>query len=240
LPTFLSITDEPRLRAFGDVQMETRQADDEGVPTRSVILVERGVLKTLLTTRVPVEGLRRSTGSRRGHGPQVSNLVFTVDSGLSRDALRRELLRAAAARGLAYGVVVRRVASSEGAMFANPFAFLSRFAAGDEGESVLATAAFRVYPDGREEPIRAPLISGLTAAAFRDIMAASAERRASTLTVNASRPFVRTGRQAFSPVQSEDVATFVVPDVLFEELVIEPPSGEPPRLPIPRPPRDPD
>jgi hypothetical protein len=89
--------------------------DDEGVRTRETRLIERGVLKTLLTTRVPVTGLPKSTGSSRGGGPAVTNLFVTTDSGLTDAQLRKRALTLAADQGTAgYAIVIRRIGRGGG------------------------------------------------------------------------------------------------------------------------------
>lgn len=232
LPRFLSVADDATLLAVDGVALESRRFDDDGVPTRAVTIVDRGVLKTLLTTRVPVGALRRSTGSRRGERPQVSNFVITADSGFTDAALRQRLLQLAAERGHGYGIVVRRLANPWSAVFRDPFMFLRSFGGpGGGNTTLLATTAFRLYPDGREVPVRNASVSDVTLGAFRDIVAASRTRTVHTTPVQGSSPIFR-GRGPFSIRQVEEAATYVAPSVLFEELSVRPREGQTPRLPV--------
>src|SRR5256886_1920559 len=170
LPTFLSAVDNPTLTSFEGHFIGGYHVDDDAVPARETRLVDHGILKTLLSTRVPVRGIAHSSGNRWGAGPVVSNLVVTVDSGLSDQALRAELSKRAAARGRGYAIVVRRLANA------------ASLAMGDMDDddsdtpALRAAVAVKLFPDGHEEPIRNASVSGLTAASFKSIVAASQSR----------------------------------------------------------------
>jgi predicted Zn-dependent protease len=240
LPTFLSVTDNPTVRTFEGQPLGGYVVDDEGVRARETKVVERGILRTLLTTRVPLPGMPRSTGNRRGSDAAVSNLFVTADSGLTTEQLRRQLLALAAARGAPYAVVVRRIADPS-AMAADPMAFFEAMAgAMGEGPSFGAAVAVKVFPDGREEPVRGGRIAELTTASFRDIVAASRARTVGTLPAAAGF----TGRLAFAMMRPGMsfasgpgyTASYVVPSLLFEEVTLEPGGGAGRRPPLLAPP----
>ena len=118
LPEFLSVSDNPLVSDYKSAKLlGAGKVDDDAVQTRETKLVEHGVLKTLLSTRVPVRSIPHSTGSRRGWGPAPSNLFVISEKSLTDDELRTELLRRAKDRGLDYGVVVRRVGGGAAASF---------------------------------------------------------------------------------------------------------------------------
>jgi len=171
LPEFLGVSDQPLLRELGGSPLLGGQpVDDDGVIPREVRLVEKGILKTLLTTRIPVRGLRTSTGSRRGAGPAPSNLVVTTASPLPAAELRRLLLERARARGLDHAIVVRRVGAGGAG---GPLARLaSRMAATALPGSNAMAEVLRLHLDGREEPLRGVELAELTAASFREVVAA--------------------------------------------------------------------
>ena len=80
LPDFLSVSDNPLRSDYqGTRLLGASKIDDDAVETRETILVEHGVLKTLLSTRTPVRAVLHSTGSRRGWGPSPSNLFVTSE-----------------------------------------------------------------------------------------------------------------------------------------------------------------
>jgi len=247
LPTFLSVTDNPTVRTFEGQPLDGYLVDDDGVRGRETKVVDRGVLRTLLTSRIPIRGVRRSTGNRRGGGPVVSNLFISADSGLSAEQLRRRLLALAAARGLPYAVVVRRVGGAGDLEADDPIAMMTAMASrmNDEPEFG-ATLAFKVFPDGHEEQIRNASISGLSLAAFRDIVAASNTRTVGRVEIQgefAGGMFAfgfAPGDRATYHGEVGEASSFVVPSLLFEEASLKPPSGDRMRPPLLAPPWAPE
>jgi predicted Zn-dependent protease len=67
LPSFMSVRNNPSQTFFNGVALlGTSSVDDDGVKTRETVLIDHGILKNLLASRVPVSGILQSTGSRRG------------------------------------------------------------------------------------------------------------------------------------------------------------------------------
>lgn len=225
LPTFLSAVDNPTLTSFEGHFIGGYHVDDDAVPARETRLVDHGILKTLLSTRVPVRGIAHSSGNRWGAGPVVSNLVVTVDSGASDQALRADLLKRAAARGRGYAIVVRRLNATIGDM-------------GDDDSdtpALHAAVAVKLFPDGHEEPIRNASVSGLTAASFKSIVAASQSRTVYT------SPFHSVGGMNLQMASAGlgYAASYVMPSLLFEDVTVKGPSGDLPKPPLSSPPFSP-
>lgn len=198
LPRFLHIRNDPTLNRHGRHRLHGGyRVDDEGVPAAATTLVERGRLRTLLTTRNPVEGIPASAGSRRGIVPAPSNLVVSADAGLSGDELRAELSALVHERGNEFGIVVERLSGST------------------------ATRAAKVYPDGREVPIRRAELSAFAVSTFRDIVAVSATSSVHTLRFANSRASIH-----------DTIGSVVLPDLLFEEVTLRKPLGNSPRPPV--------
>jgi hypothetical protein len=230
LPAGFDVVDAPTRAVYGGARLiGGYRVDDEGVLAREVLLVEQGVLKALLATRTPVRGVTASTGHRTGAGPMPSNLVVTARNGLGDAALRAELLRVVRERGNEYGIIVRRLA--------NPALRLSRgAAAGMEGfrdrPAGAAIVAVKVFPDGREELVRNAAVAGLTAAAFKDILAASAAAPVHTTIMSLqggggfSLAFLRQALEG-----SNAVVSLAVPSLLFEDVTLRAVSREAPRPP---------
>lgn len=218
LPRSLSVTDDPTLIAYEDHPVAGFRVDDDGVLAHRTALVNHGMLRTLLVTRVPVRGMLRSTGNRRGGGVAFGTLVVSADSGLSTAALRARLLDLAEARGLGYGILVRRIAESPALQFDPVAALAAMSGSASSGPVFAATEAVKLFPDGREEPIRSADVGGITAQTFREIVAVSAAHGVYTTT-------------AFG-----GPSTYAVPSLLFEEAIVRPPRGEAPRLPVLSPP----
>jgi len=228
LPDFLSVTDNPRLSDYKGVRLlGASQIDDDSVKTRETILVEHGVLKTLLATRVPVRSIAQSTGSRRGWGPAPSNLFVTSEKSLSTEELRQELLRRAKARGLDYGIVVRRVGGGAAASFMK-MAFRMAQQAGQGSDSL--AEVYKLYPDGREELVQGVEIAEMSPATFKDIVAAG-----DTPIVFTDEFIPRIGALfSLGAAASSDVpvVSCVVPSMLFDEVSLAKSRGPFPNPPV--------
>ena len=212
--------------------------DDEGVRTRETKLVEHGILRTLLTTRVPVRGIPRSTGSRRGAGADVTNVFVSSDSGLTDAQLRRRLLAVAAGRGSPYAIVVRRLGGGGTGSGSGLRALVAAMRISGMGGAFPLADAVKLFPDGHEEPIRGATLSGLSTASFKEIVAASRSRAVVTLPSRGRFPgsmsFAFGGgtsmRRGFLFGFHSPTATYVMPSLLFEEAAVRRPSedGAPP------------
>ncbi len=145
LPRFLGVANDPHADRHGEVPLlGGYRIDNEGVPARRTELVQNGLLKTLLPTRSPVQGIPRSTGSRRGSGPAPSNPFVQPRDGLDRAEMKQELLDLARERDLEFTISVRRL-GSPGARLSGRRG-LSSSASGSESE-IEAVVAYRVFPD---------------------------------------------------------------------------------------------
>lgn len=238
LPRFLSVTDSPSLRSYAGHYVGGFRVDDDGVPTSSTVVVSHGVLKTLLSTRVPSEATQKSTGNNRGGEAVVSTLVVTADSGLSAAAMKAKLMSLVAQRGGAYGIVVRGISDGTSSMADNPLAFMASMAREMSGSPAFSVSdAVRVYPDGHEEPIRGADLEDLTTATFRDVVAASDSATVYTASTPAGGglPFELPAFLDFA-VGSRYQSTYVVPALLFEDLSLTPHAGETPKPPVISPP----
>lgn len=231
LPRFLNVRDDPSVD--GDGFLGGYPVDDDGVEARSKALVERGILRSLLTSRNPIPGIGRSTGNRRGPGPAPSNLIVASDSGMNREELHAEFMLLVEERGGDYGIVVRRMATPGAG--GDPASAMNLLRSGPRAGPALGSTslAYKVFPDGREELIPKAELVAVTEAAFRDIVAVS-----DTSTVH-SFPHSPAGglvpsflAGAFSAFGLGDVVSVSIPDLLFEELSLRKPSGNVPHLPV--------
>ncbi|HEY2375588.1 MAG TPA: metallopeptidase TldD-related protein [Gemmatimonadaceae bacterium] len=240
LPNSMTVVDDPTLTTQDGVPLlGTYRVDNDGVPARRTVLIERGIVKQVLTTRVPVRGFLESTGNRRGDGAAPSNIVVTTTNGVSDAELKNRLVTMVKDRGLDYGLIVRELGS--GAVNRDdPSAMMSELRGRGAGRLVLL--AYRVYPDGREELVRGARLLGVSAESFKDIVAVSGR------TTVLHRPTIAMGAFPFSPPmemleslgdlagESLPLASYVVPSLLFEDVSLERSSGEQPRPPLSPPP----
>jgi len=238
LPRFLSVSDDPSLRVWQGRYVGGFRVDDDGVPTHGTLLVEHGVLRTLLMTRTPIRGIARSSGNRWGAGPVISTLIVSTDSGLSDGALRQRLLDLAAARGVPYGVIVSRLGDGGATGADDPVAMMAAMAdAADGAPQLTAAVAVRIYPDGREEPIRGAELVGLTGTSLKGIVAASQLQSCSSDPVDAGGVMaIEMPFGMLLGLEGEYESSYVVPAVLLDDVSIRRRPGGSSRPPLVRPP----
>lgn len=229
LPDFVDLLDDPRLRDYQGAKLAgSYSIDDDAVPGRETKLVEKGILKTLLVSRVPVRSIARSTGSRRGPGAAPSNLIFQAGKTSTNDELRQELLRRAKGRGLDYAILVRRVGGDGLNGIMRAAAMMASSPQGAPPNALLE--AYKIFPDGRQEAVRGMELNELTTASFRDVLAAGDKP------VVYHAPFVPKFNSIFSMGMAGTfdlpVVSFVVPSLLFEEVTMTRANG-----PFPAPPK---
>ncbi len=228
LPEFLNVSDNPLVPDYkGARLLGASKIDDDAVKTRETKLVEHGVLKTLLSTRVPVRSIPHSTGSRRGWGPAPGNLFVTSEKSLTQDELRKELLRRVKDRGLDYGVIVRRVGGGAAASFMKMAARMAQ--QGGQGSDSLAEV-YKLYPDGHEELVQGVELSEMTPGTFKDIVAVG---DAPVVYTDEFIPRVGAlfagGASASSDVP---IVSCIVPSMLFEEVSLAKSQGPFPNPPV--------
>ena len=66
LPKFLSVADDPTKSELAGVKLAgSYDYDNEGVPARRVEVIQDGILKNFLTSRMPIKGFEQSNGHGR-------------------------------------------------------------------------------------------------------------------------------------------------------------------------------
>jgi TldD protein len=168
LPKFLSVADDPTLASFEGHPLSGHYLyDDEGQPARKVELVDDGVLKTFLMSRLPVASFGQSNGHGRAETGKMptgrqGNLIVTSTKTVS-DAQLREMLKAEAKKqGKAYGLYFEDISSG--------FAVTTRRS--PQAFQVIPLVVYRVYVDGRpDELVRGVSIVGTPQAALSRIVA---------------------------------------------------------------------
>ena len=168
LPDFLSVYSDPGLKQIGGMDlMGYYPFDDEGVKARRVTVVNKGILKSFLMSRAPIEGFDRSNGhGRRQQGFAVvarqSNLIVEAAQTVPREELKKKLIDEINASHKPYGLFFDDI---EGG-----FTFTQRDV--PNAFNVRPTVVYRVYPDGRDELVRGVDLIGTPLIAFSKIVAA--------------------------------------------------------------------
>jgi len=170
LPTFISVHDDPTLTRINDTDLNGHYThDDEGVEAQRVAIVEKGFLRSFLTSRSPIEGFSTSNGHGRrqlGHAvvARQGNLIVTAHRTVSRDRLRQRLLQE-----------IRRHDSDHGFIFediSGGFTFTGRVT--PNAFAVQPITVYRVWADGRpDELVRGVDLIGTPLTTFQQVLAAS-------------------------------------------------------------------
>ena len=168
LPTFLSVSDDPTLAKFGKTWLSgTYEYDDEGEKARRVDLIQDGVLKTFLMSRLPIANFSETNGHGRaetGHIPtgRQGNLIVTSTKSVPESELRKQLIEEAKKQGKPFGLYFEDISSG--------FAVTTR--SSPQAFSVVPLVVWRVYVDGRpDELVRGVSIVGTPQAALSRILA---------------------------------------------------------------------
>ncbi len=168
LPSFLSVVDDPTVAKFGNIWLSgTYEYDDEGQKARRVDLIQDGVLKTFLMSRLPIASFSASNGHGRaqtGHMPtgRQGNLIVTSTKSEPETELRKQLLEEAKKQGKPFGLYFEDISSG--------FAVTTR--SSPQAFQVIPLVVWRVYVDGRpDELVRGVSIVGTPLAAMKRILA---------------------------------------------------------------------
>jgi TldD protein len=170
LPPFLSVADDPTVTTFGNTWLSGSYTyDDEGEKARRVDLIQNGVLKTFLMSRLPIASFAASNGHGRAQTGRMptgrqGNLIVTSTKTEPEADLRRQLVEEAKKQGKPYGLFFEDISSG--------FAVTTRSA--PQAFQVIPLVVYRVYVDGRpDELVRGVSIVGTPLAAMKRILATS-------------------------------------------------------------------
>jgi predicted Zn-dependent protease len=170
LPDFLSVIFDPTRKQFGDVMLNGYYLyDDEGVKARPVTVVDKGILKTFLMSRSPIQGFSNSNGhGRKSPGNEIvsrqSNLIVESTKQVSDADLRKMLIDEVKRQNKPYGLYFDEVSSG----------YTTTGRRGLQAFTVVPLVVYRVYPDGRpDELVRGVDIVGTPLASFAKIVATS-------------------------------------------------------------------
>jgi TldD protein len=168
LPKFLSVADDPTVAKFGDTWLSgSYEYDDEGQKARRVELIQDGVLKTFLMSRLPIASFSASNGHGRGQTGRMptgrqGNLIVSSTKSVPEAELRKQLIEEARKQGRPYGLYFEDISSG--------FAVTTRNS--PQAFQVIPLVVYRVYVDGRpDELVRGVSIVGTPLAAMKRILA---------------------------------------------------------------------
>ena len=168
LPAFLSVADDPTINTLDRTWLSGSYTfDDEGQKARRVELIQDGVLKTFLMSRLPIASFGASNGHGRAQTGRMptgrqGNLIVTSTRTFPETELRKQLIEEAKKQGKPYGLYFEDISSG--------FAVTTRNS--PQAFQVIPLVVWRVYVDGRpDELVRGVSIVGTPLAAMKRILA---------------------------------------------------------------------
>jgi hypothetical protein len=229
LPEFADVKSEPSMKTYNNtVLLGSFILDDDGLKPEDLVLVQKGYLRNLLSSRIPTKRVRTSNGNQRGGAPMFG--VIEIDSDKKREKsnsdLRKQLIKLIKDRELPYGIVVKKI-MDQNIMFTTLFRITSgAFTSMGEQNTIPLIEVYRLYPDGREELVRGIEAAGFTPQSFKDIIYFGNKPYAMNyLAPSVTSPFVSGGSQYIG-------ASIIAGDVLFEDGEIKPLDQDFPKPPI--------
>jgi predicted Zn-dependent protease len=149
LPPFLSVYDDPTMGTINGVPLSgTYSHDDEGVPSQRVPLIQDGILKNFLMSRMPITNFAKSNGHGRhqaGFMPtgRQGNLIVQSTKTVNDSEMRAQLIDEVKKEGKPYGLYFEDVQGG--------FTLTTREL--PQAFQVLPVIVWRVYPDGRPDQL---------------------------------------------------------------------------------------
>ncbi len=149
LPEFLSVTDDPTLRALDGTELSGfYRYDDEGIPAARVEVVKDGILKNFLMGRLPVKNFSNSNGHGRAQAGLMpvgrqGNLIVTSSKTIPDAQLRARFVEEIKKQGKPYGLYFEDIQGG--------FTLTTRDL--PQAFQVLPVMVWRVYVDGRPDEL---------------------------------------------------------------------------------------
>ena len=167
LPKFLSVADDPTIHELAGVKLAgSYDYDNEGSPAQRVEVIQNGVLKNFLMSRMPIKNFGVSNGHGRNQpglmptGRQ-GNLIVTSTQTVPEAQLRQKLIDEVKRQGKPYGLYFDDIQGG--------FTLTTRQL--PQAFQVLPVVVYRIYADGRpDELVRGVVIVGTPLAALTRIM----------------------------------------------------------------------
>ena len=241
LPQGVTLLDDPGAKDFrGAPLLGGFAVDEEGVRAQKVTVVDNGNLKELLMSRRPGPDSNKSNGHGRAAflndaKPTMSNLIFTSTDSLSPADLKKKFLDECRAEKSSYCLIVRQMDNpSLSLLHQEDFSeLLASYGGGAGTGDRLPLVVYRVFPEtGREEMIRGSRIVGLNTRALRNLSGVGNDNFVYNYMQSQVNGFAGTALGAFGSANGGLPASAVAPSLLFDELEVRGPRGEPKRLPL--------
>jgi hypothetical protein len=167
-------------------------------------------------------------GSSGARSATFSNLFIRASETTKAQDLKKRLLEMCKQRNKPYGIIVRKMDYPSSASIEEVRRIMTGIAqSGGSSKPVsLPLLVYRIYPDGREELVRGVRFRGLSVRSLKEILAVSEETYVFHVMDNLA-PFAVMGAGGYITAES-----VVAPSMLFEDLELEKPQDDQPKLPI--------
>jgi predicted Zn-dependent protease len=167
LPKFLSVADDPTIHELAGMKLAgSYDFDNEGVPAKRVDVIQNGVLKNFLMSRMPIKDFAESNGHGRNQpglmptGRQ-GNLIVTSSQSVPESDMRQKLIDEVKKQSKPYGLYFDDIQGG--------FTLTTRSL--PQAFQVLPVVVYKVYADGRpDELVRGVDIVGTPLAALTRIL----------------------------------------------------------------------
>ena len=169
LPDFISVIDDPTSERVDGIDLNGYYLfDDEGVAARPVTIVENGILKNFLLSRLPVSGFQQSNGhGRKSPGfravARQGNLIVKASRSVPNIRLREMLIEEVKKQGKSFGLLFDDISGG----------FTTTARSSPQAFQVTPIMVYRIYADGRpDELVRGVDLIGTPLTSFSKIVAA--------------------------------------------------------------------
>ena len=170
LPDFIDVIFDPTIKKRNGTELSGYyKFDDQGVKSQRVVSVDKGVFKSFLMARSPIEGFEHSNGHGRKQAgfnavSRQSNLLVESYNKISDDDLIEELRVLCKKDGKEFGLFFKTVQGG--------FTFTGRTV--PNAFNVLPLVVYKIYSDGRpNELVRGVDLIGTPLSTFSNIVATS-------------------------------------------------------------------
>ena len=119
LPTFITVLDDPSLSTVGTISLNGHYGyDDEGVATRPLVLVDKGVLRDYLKSRTPVKDSPVSNGHGRSEGTadpigRMASTIVRSTKQVSYEKLKGMLLAEIRRQKKDFGLIIADITGGQ-------------------------------------------------------------------------------------------------------------------------------
>jgi hypothetical protein len=236
LPEWMDVVDDPTINEWhGQPLFGATRVDIEGVVSKPLTLVEKGILKNFLLTRQPVGSYTASNGRAQLPGAfgagraAISNLIVTAAQTVPVKDLKKQLVEICRARNQAYGILVRKLDFPSTAPIDELRRLMAANARDGSGGSHPVSSPILIYKvdkDGHEELIRGVRFRDLNVRSLRDIRAAGDDINVFDYLENGA-PMALVGAGSYAAE-----ASVVAPSLLVDDLEVRRLDDELPKLPI--------